>query len=350
MFKLNATFQFVNRFIISSALIFSCCTLSLGSVPDVRFGSGRSALNIPFRIFNNHIYLQVSVNTAKPLWFLLDTGAGNIINRRHTRALGLKLRPAGQTTGVGEGVADVFAANNVSYTLPGVTVAQQKFSVLSLENVEECSNKIDVDVQGNITWRAQAVRKDEEQPIDGVLGYEFFRLFVVEIDYVTKSINLYDPDNYHYQGKGEKIQIEVEQKHIYMRAPITASKPWPIAGLFMIDTGSAGALVLNSPFVERNNLLPPSNETTPFPVCGIGGDSKTQIGRLTEIRLGKLRVENPITMFSQATNGVLANPDFSGSIGNAVLRHFKVVFDYSRRLMILDRDIKTEVEGANGAT
>jgi hypothetical protein len=327
----------VNRFIISISLIISCCAVSSGRARDVRFASGKSALNIPIRIFNNHIYLQVSVNNAKPLWFLLDTGAGNIINSRHARALGLKLAPAGQTTGVGEGTADAFITKNVSFVLPGVTIAHQRIAVLSLENVEECSTKIDVDLQGKITWRAQAAKGDEAQPIDGVLGDQFFKQFVVEIDYAAKSINLYDPKSYHYLGKGERIPLDVRQNHIYIRAPITASGRSPISGVFMIDSGSAAALVLNSPFVEQNKLLPPLNQTTPFSICGIGGESQTQIGKLEEIRVGKIRLESPITMFSQAANGTLANADFSGIIGNAILRRFKVVFDYSRKLMILDQ-------------
>ena len=331
-------FQYMYRFILSISLVISCCAVSLAGAPSVRFASGKSALKLPLKISNNHVYLQVSVNNAKPLWFLLDTGFGGIIiNLRNARALGLKLDPAGQTTGVGEGLADVFFTENVSFTLPGVTIAHEKVGILSLENVEECSNKIDVDLQGKITSRAQAAKGDEQQPIDGILGDEFFRLFVVEIDYAAKSINLYDPKSYHYQGKGERIPFEVRQKHIYMRAPITASGRSPINGLFVIDTGSAGALVLTSPFVEQHKLLPPPNQTTPFSICGIGGDSQTQIGNLGEIRLGTIKLESPVTMFSQATNGVLSSPDFSGHIGNAILRRFKVVFDYSRRVMILDQ-------------
>ncbi len=335
--KLDATFEYVNRFILSISLIISCCAVSLAGAPDVRFASGKSALNLPFKIVDNHIYLQVSVNNAKPLWFLLDTGSGNFINSRHARTLGLKLNPAGQTTGVGEGYADVFFTENVSFTLPGVTIAHEKFAVISLENVEECLNRTDVDLQGKMSWRAQAAKGDEAQPFDGILGDEFFRLFVVEIDYAAKSINLYDPKSYHYQGKGERIPLEVKQKYIYMRAPITASGRSPINGLFMIDSGSGTALILNSPFVAQNKLLPPLNQTTPFSVCGIGGDSQTQVGKLAEIRLGNIKLESPVTMFSQAANGTLANPDLSGTIGNAILRRFKVVFDYSRRLMILDQ-------------
>jgi hypothetical protein len=330
-------FQYVNRFSFSICLIIICCAASFGGAPEVRFTSGKSALNIPFRIFQNHIFLAVTVNNSKPLWFLLDTGAGNIINTRQARSLGLKLKPGGQTTGVGEGTDDYFWTENVSFSLPGVTFTRQKFAVLSLEAAEGCSDKTDVDLNGKMSLRAQAAKGDERQPIDGVLGDEFIRNFVVEIDYAAKSLNLFEPQSYRYQGQGEKIPLEVRENHIYVRALMTASGRSPINGMFIIDSGSATAIVLNSPFVAQNKLLPPPDKTTPFSICGIGGDSKTQVGNLSEIHLGNLKIESPVTMFSQAENGVLADAGLSGSIGTPILRRFKVVFDYSRKVMILDR-------------
>lgn len=326
----------MNRLLACSALILALAAIALGNVADVRFASGKSALNIPFKIVNNHIYLQVSVNDGKPLWFLLDTGAGNILNHRHAQALGLKLTRAGQTIGVGEGMADYFFAGNISFNLPGATVRDQKFVVMSLENVEECLTKLDVDSTGQITPRTQA-REKGEQPIDGVLGFQFFCLFVVEIDYVTKTINLHDPESYRYQGGGERIPFEIRGSHIFMKASITAGAHSGLDGLFLIDTGSAVGVVLNSPFVVENNLLPPANQSIPFPICGIGGESQTQLGKIGAIHLGKMKVENPVTMFSQARNGELAKTDYNGQVGNATLRRFKVVFDYSRKVMILER-------------
>lgn len=325
----------MKRLIVASVLVIAFAAVSLGKPSDVRFALGKSALNIPFKLLNNHIYLQVSVNDAEPLWFLLDTGAANIINRRHASALGLKPVSTGQATGVGEGVTDYFLTENVSFKLPGVTIGNQRFAVLSLENVEECLTKIDVDSEGQITSRTEA-RAKGEHPIDGVLGAQFFRLFVVEIDYAAKTINLYEPQSYRYQGGGEKIPLEFDGPHIFMRASISAATHSDLPGRFLIDSGSAMAVVLTSPFVEQNKLLPPADQTTPFPACGIGGDSQTQIGKIGEVRLGKIKVENPITMFSQARNGELARSDYSGQIGAAILRRFRVVFDYSRKVMILN--------------
>jgi len=61
------------------------------------------------------------------------------------------------------------------------------------------------------------------------------------------------------------------------------------------------------------------------------------------LQVGRNQIENVSTLFSLATDGMLANEEFDGNIGNDFLRRFKVVFDYSRRSMILESD-------ANGAT
>ena len=59
-----------------------------------------------------------------------------------------------------------------------------------------------MDAQGEIMPRSQTATENGERSMDGVLGAEFFRLFVVEIDYVKKIINLHDPKNYRYKGDG----------------------------------------------------------------------------------------------------------------------------------------------------
>src|SRR5215217_5924723 len=87
------------RFLLFAILMVSLGAASSAAASDVRFTSGRSALKIPFRLYNNHIYLRVSVNGSAPLWFVLDTGAPNLIGAKHARALGLKLMPGGRSTG-----------------------------------------------------------------------------------------------------------------------------------------------------------------------------------------------------------------------------------------------------------
>ena len=343
MFELGLFSRSWIRFILSAILTASLGVASSAVASDVRFTSGRNALKIPFQLYNNHIYLHVAVNGSALLWFVLDTGARNIIASKHARALGLKLTPAGQAVGNGEKTQDVFTTENVSFTLPGVTVTRQKFVVMDWENIEECSNEVDVDAQGNIMKLQRLRQGDERQPFDGVLGDEFFRLFVVELDYAAQVMNLYEPRNYKYEGRGEAIPLEVRSRYVYLRTQL-ASKGGNIKGFFMIDTGHMGALLLHRPFVEKNGLLPPDNESTPFELCGIGGYSTSRMGKLESLRLGSFKVKSPVTLFSQAKEGNLISTDYDGVIGNAILRRFHVVFDHSRSRMILESPAKSGVK------
>lgn len=209
------------RLILIVILTMSSAGIVRASAPDVRFASGKSSLRIPFRLHNNLIYLQLSVNNSQPLWFILDTGASHIINTRRAQALGLQLRAAEQTIGAGETYVDVSTADGITFRLPGVTLSDQTVAALSLEGVEECTNRITADSQGGIVQHRQSASGIERQAIDGVLGHQFFKRFVVEIDYAGQRMNLYEPGSYKYSGKGEIIPLDVEQSHVYVHSQIT---------------------------------------------------------------------------------------------------------------------------------
>lgn len=292
-------------------------------------------VRIPFRLVNNHIYLKGSIN-SKPFWFLLDTGSTSILNENTARLLGLNLLSPQKAYGIGDAAADAWFAQNVSIQLQGINHTEKQIGVTSLENVEECIAKITVDPDGKITLRKKPLPAKEYQKIDGVLGGNFFRTFVVEINYKKQFLNLYDPKTYHYSGKGKTIPIEVIYDHIYTTASVTGNDNVSVTGRFMIDCGSMGGLILNPHFTEENKLLPPSGQTTPLAICGIGGYSQARSGYLNMLQIQTVSLKKPRAIFSMASGGVLTHSDFDGNIGNAILRNYKVVFDYSRKQMILE--------------
>lgn len=170
MLHLQLFRRYSNRVVLSAILTLGLGAVASAVASEVTYASGRSASKIPFKLYNNHIYLRVAINGSAPLWFVLDTGAVNIISSKHARAMGLKLAPAGQADGNGEKTQDLFSTENVTFALPGVTVTRQKFYVMDWEELEECSNEVDVDAAGNISKRPQARKGAERQPFDGVLG------------------------------------------------------------------------------------------------------------------------------------------------------------------------------------
>ena len=322
---------------------FSCfgtlllCLISCSTAlcADARFSSGKSALAIPFELDDNLIYVRVSVNGSRPLSFILDTGAHSIIHARQARSIGLKLKLIGQAGGIGANQPDVYlVTEKVSFSLPGVALSPRRLLAVSLDAVESCVNEFVIDEQGRHISSDRSKQKQPKRDVDGILGKEFFDQFVVEIDYAHRLFNVYDRSSYKYAGSGKDIPLEVGEQHIFAQAQIRAAGRAPLAGRFLLDTGSALAVSLMESFIDKHNLLPSTEGMTSLPVCGLGGHAKEKswIGALEALQFGGFKITGPVTEFRLSE----PNTDADGFIGGAVFRRFKVIFDYSRRRMILE--------------
>lgn len=302
---------------------------------EARLGSGKSPITIPFELDDNLIYVRVRVNGSRPLSFILDTGAYSMIHARHARTIGLKLKMIGQAGGAGANQPDVYlVTDKVSFSLPGVALSPRRLLAVSLDAAESCVNEFNIDEEGRDIASDRSKQGVAKREVDGILGKEFFDQFVVEIDYAKRLLTVYDRSSYKYAGSGKEIPLEVGEQHIFARAQIKAAGRAQLTGRFLLDTGSVQAVSLLKPFMNEHNLLPSTEGMTSLPACGLGGHEKEKswIGTLEALQLGEFKIAAPVTEFRLAD----PNTDADGVIGGAVFRRFKVIFDYSRRRMILE--------------
>jgi hypothetical protein len=276
------------------------------SLADVEFVSGQSARQIPFELIGNHIYLRAQVNDGQPVWLLLDTGAtASYFDVQKAKALGL----AGESESI-----------KVTISFPGVRVHNQKFSLQPL------------------TFGVY-----DGHAIDGLLGYDFINRFVVEINYISRTIDLNDPQRYHYTGSGHVLPLLMLEDDSVGKVPLVRARiiqhgRKPIDGKFIADIAVRNAINFNTPFVEKNKMLQATRKTIQAIVGGgaMVRESKQPLGRVPNIQLGLFTLKNSLAVFFQDKKGVLACPEFDGVIGAEFLRRFRVVFDYSRKQMILE--------------
>jgi aspartyl protease/PDZ domain-containing protein len=279
---------------------------------NVQFAAGHSALSIPFDFEFNQIVVMVRVNDSAPMKFMFDTGAGaSLLSARKAAGLNLKQVDSVKATGVGGSVEGTLA-KGVSLSVPGAKVTNQRLVLLPLD-FPFCEGK----------------------DIEGVIGYDFIKEFVVEIDYEARAISLYEPSSYRYSGRGDVIPLTITNTPRARALIALPGKP-SIEGLFEIDTGSDGALSINSPFVNRHTLLGALSAQVADRERGLGGESKSVDGRLGNLQLGRFTIATPIVSFSLDTKGSLAAEDNDGPLGNEVWRRFKLTIDYSRQRMILE--------------
>jgi hypothetical protein len=282
------------------------------SAPTVGFDSGDSALQIPLDIDNNIIRMQVRVNNSKPLKFIFDTGASaSGISSQRAAELGLKTQ--GQVSGSGTG--GTFQASlikGVSLSVPGAEISNQLIASFPFSTPPGFE-------------------------FDGVIGYDFIKQFVVEIDYQNKIMNLYSPRSYHYSGKGEVIPLLLAaQRTPHVSTKIILEGRAPVEAKLEVDTGADGTFVINSPLVKKQRLTEAILKTGQSNNNGAGGEQKLLIGRVKAVRLGRLAFDNPPVGLSQDTEGAGASKENDGVIGGEIFRRFKVILDYSRKQMILE--------------
>lgn len=171
--------------------------------------------------------------------------------------------------------------------------------------------------------------------MDGMLGYDFIRRFVVAIDYVKQELRLYDPRAFHYDGPGTAIPLIFIDNQPHAIAEVRLADGASIKGRMVIDVGSGGALALTKPFADANHLRDRIGPTIQRPAAGIGGRVMSDVGRVAQLKLGVVEIPRPVTALAGGSAGNFSGNDkWIGNIGGDILRRFTVFLDYANKLTV----------------
>jgi len=268
--------------------------------------------NLPFELYMNLIFLQVHVNDSQVLWFDLDSGLEtSILDSLQADALGLTLVEKREVPVPG-GTIELAFVDDVLLKLSGVELSDRRLQTLPLG--------IFAPVLG--------------RPIHGILGHDLFKRFVVEIDYERRMINLHDPAAYQYSGDGEIIPVTIENDEPFLQAKLIQPGRVPIESKLKIDTGSTDALGLNGSFVQEVQLVDSAQRILPQPGVALGGITENYATRIAGLQIGNLFIKQPVAGYSKD----LTRTGDAGTIGGEIFHRFKVIFDYSRGQMILEKN------------
>ncbi|TRX62724.1 hypothetical protein FNH22_01100 [Fulvivirga sp. M361] len=313
------------RCIILIALLF-CSTLT-GFCQTQPLGfhivGPNKKVKIPFETYNNLIVIPVILNNQLPLKFVLDTGVRTTIltEKAFSDILNLTYNKKYSIAGLGgDQMVEAYVTSGVSLTLPPGIKGNGHSMLVLAEDYLELSNYLGIHVQG-------------------ILGYELFSRFIIEINYDSRMLTITTPEHFKRKRSYDEIPITVEDTKPYINAHLTYYDGNELPLKLMVDSGASHGLFLEESSDPR--LYIPEKNISSSLGRGLGGVLKGKITRLKKLKLGKRHWTDLIATFPQE-NSLLDSLKSSmafrnGSIGGEILNRFKVVFNFPQEKMYLKR-------------
>lgn len=263
---------------------------------------------VPFDLVNNHIYVDGFVD-GKPVRFLVDTGGSNLLTPAAAKRLGLAAQGKMAASGAGDNNVDLAMARAKQVRVGAATLDNPVFIVIDLGNLPQI----------------------EGAPLDGLVGYEMFRRFGVQIDYAKHELTLSDPKAFVPPPGATVLPFTLSGT-----IPIIAGSLDGLPVKLSVDTGSRESLTLSSPFVKVHDLVA-KYAAAPETVTGwgVGGAARGRPARLGRLQLGGLAIDGIAGDLFTGDKGAFADPNVSGNLGGGVLHRFTVAFDYANKKMYL---------------
>ena len=270
---------------------------------------------IRFQLINNIIVIPVQINGVE-LSFILDTGVSqpilfNLVNMDSYQIRNTK-------------ISSLRGLGSDGY----IETIRSKGNVLKIGEAISVNREVSLvfDPTINFTPRLGV-------PVHGIIGYDVFKDFVVEINYNLKYIRLHKHKSYRYKDskKWKTIPIEIHKKKPYIDAEvILESKVMPVK--LLIDSGGSDALWLFED-LEDGFITPKDKFFHDFLGKGLSGSVYGTRSKIKYFGLGSFKLENVNVAFPDSISLSTARnfKERNGSVSGNILKRFNIFLDYKNK-------------------
>jgi hypothetical protein len=220
----------------------------------------------------------------------------------------------------GEQIIEAYITNNVSLELPGVLGRGHALLVLG-EDYLELRNYLGTDVHG-------------------ILGYELFSRFIIQVDYEKKQLTLMVPKRFKKGRKYQSIPIKIEDTKPYVTTSVVLADGTQLTAKLLVDSGASHGLMLEP--TSDSRIVVPDKKVSSIIGRGLGGEITGKVGRIRSLKLGSYEIENVIANFPDPNSYFdslkLGATERNGAIGGDVLSRFTVIFNFPKEEIYLKKN------------
>ncbi len=299
----------MNKATLLIFLVFS--TLTVYSQDKFVLQNNKDSDKIRFKLINNLIIIPVEINGAE-LTFILDSGVRKpiIFNILNTDSLYINQTDKVLLRGLGGG--DPIEA------------------LRSKKNIFKIGNSINVDqtlyaiYQDNLNFTPRL-----GIPIHGIIGYDLFKDFIIEVNYTLKFIKLHNPASYEYKTckKCETLNLEFNSSKPYFNVKVNINGEMVPVKL-LIDSGGSDALWLFEN--KEKNLTLQNKNFYSFLGRGLSGSVYGKRSKVKELHINNFVLKDVNVAFpdKESVSYVTEFKERNGSFSGALMKRFNVIIDY----------------------
>jgi hypothetical protein len=276
---------------------------------DIGLPASRYLTSIPFKLLDGGIIIgkaRIGAFTDS-LNFIFDTGCGGISLDSSTAAQ-YRLLPRTSNLfihGIG-GIQPQRLLDDLTIRFPGLTLDS---ILVQVSNYDILSS-----VYG--------------EKIDGIVGYGFFSRYLVNVDYDSLKMYVYEKGDIQYPKGGYLLRPRLS------RLPTLEGRlndARDIQGRFYFDTGAGLCLLLSEDFTADSIVFSPKRKKpVRTEAAGLGGKAYMRLTTLKTFSLGPFHFRQIPTYIFNDSYDVTNYPELGGLIGNDLLRRFNLILNYDR--------------------
>jgi hypothetical protein len=280
---------------------------------DARMVGGVASTTVPMMLEGRQLMIWASIDGHAAMPFILDTGGHAILTAQAAQTLGLLSSGAGESGGSGPGKIATQYTRVGSVRIGAAELLDQPFLVIPYPY--------------SFSERGRLV------PLAGIIGLEFFERFATRLDYGARTVTFAPLAGFQYRGAGAAVPFTFETEP---DMPMVDAAADGDAGLFGIDTGNGGNLILFGTYLRKTGLLAKYVPGIQLIGQGTGGQSAGTLETLRRFTIGGHDLHDVSATFTQMQRGAFSAWTQAGNIGLSVLSEFIPTFDYARRIVYLD--------------
>lgn len=298
------------------------CLPFFGWAQNFSLPQGEKVQKVHFELINNLIIMPIDVNGTK-LSFILDSGVNKPILFNISDQDSVQINSVSEVTirGLGDGEPIKALKSKQNRFRIGKVINRDQQLFVVMDKALNLSPSLGI-------------------PVHGIIGYDLFRDFVVEINYIKKVIKFHNPQYYKHKEnwKSKTLPLVIKKNKAYVEGRIMLNKSKNVSVRLLVDTGSSDAVWLFED--QEKGLDVPKNNYEDFLGRGLSGNIFGKRTKVNSFGIGGFTLNDAKAAFPNMESfGNIKNlGNRNGSIGGEVLKRFNIVFDYSRHKVTLRKN------------